>query len=89
MPLKRRNHLGHSLNAKRSVKLGDQQTSVSVEDAFWKALNEIAASKHMSVRDLIMAIDKERKHANLSSVIRVFVLEHYRSHGTQNGRLRP
>ena len=52
---------------------------MSLEDAFWNALKEIAATREVSVSDLIATINKERQHANLSSVLRLFVLEHYRA----------
>jgi predicted DNA-binding ribbon-helix-helix protein len=52
---------------------------VSLEDAFWSALKEIAATRNLPLLDLIATINKERQHANLSSVLRLFVLDHYRS----------
>ena len=65
------------LNTKRSIKIYGHPTSVSLEDAFWNALKEIAATREVSVSDLIATINKERQHTNLSSVLRLFVLEHY------------
>jgi predicted DNA-binding ribbon-helix-helix protein len=67
-----------SLIVKRSVVLGGHKTSVSLEDAFWKLLKEIAASCHMSLSDLLTAIDSGRHHGNLSSALRLFVLNFYR-----------
>jgi predicted DNA-binding ribbon-helix-helix protein len=67
------------LNTKRSIKIHGRPTSVSLEDAFWSALREIAATRGVSVSDLIAALNKERQHPNLSSVLRLFVLEHYRA----------
>jgi predicted DNA-binding ribbon-helix-helix protein len=52
---------------------------VSLEDAFWSALKEIAATRNLPLLDLIATINKERQHANLSSVLRLFVLDHYRA----------
>jgi predicted DNA-binding ribbon-helix-helix protein len=63
---------------KRSIKISGRQTSVSLEDAFWGALNEIAATKGVPVSDLVSMINTERQYANLSSVIRLFVLDYYR-----------
>jgi predicted DNA-binding ribbon-helix-helix protein len=67
---------------KRSIVIAGHKTSVSVEDAFWTALKEIAHARRQSLAELIGAIDGARqsgKHSgNLSSAIRVFVLEHYR-----------
>ena len=62
---------------KRSVMIAGHPTSVSLEDAFWEALAEIARERGMSVNRLVAEIDRERA-ANLSSAIRVFVLENAR-----------
>ena len=67
------------LHTKRSIEINGHPTGVSLEDAFWNALKEIAATRHVSVSDLITAINKERQHTNLSSVLRLFVLDHYRA----------
>ena len=67
------------LNAKRSVVIAGHKTSVSLEDAFWKSFNEIAASRNMTLSDLLATIDSDRQHGNLSSAIRLFVLDHYRA----------
>ena len=64
---------------KRSVVVGGHKTSVSLEDAFWRQLKEIAASRRVSLRDLIARIDTDREHGNLSSAIRLFVLNHYQA----------
>ena len=61
---------------KRSIVLAGHKTSVSLEDAFWRQLKEIAASRRVSLRDLIARIDTDREHGNLSSAIRLFVLNH-------------
>lgn len=67
---------------KRSIVIAGHKTSVSLEDAFWKALKEIAGARHVTLSDLVSTIDSERRHGNLSSAIRLFVLDHYRSGGT-------
>jgi len=64
---------------KRSIVIAGHKTSVSLEDAFWKGLKEIAAGREMTLSDLVAAIDSERRHGNLSSAIRLFVLEYYRA----------
>jgi len=64
--------------AKRSIVVGGHRTSVSLEDAFWKALKEIAGRRELTLSDLVGAIDAQRDHGNLSSAIRLFVLEFYR-----------
>ncbi len=64
---------------KRSIVIAGHKTSVSLEDAFWKGLKEIALNRHATLSDLVAAIDSERRHGNLSSAIRLFVLDHYRT----------
>jgi predicted DNA-binding ribbon-helix-helix protein len=64
---------------KRSVVVGGHKTSVSLEDAFWRGLKEIAASRRVPLRDLVARIDTDREHGNLSSAIRLFVLNHYKA----------
>ncbi len=64
---------------KRSIVIAGHKTSVSLEDAFWKGLKEIANSRDMTLSELVAVIDTERHHGNLSSAIRLFVLDHYRS----------
>jgi predicted DNA-binding ribbon-helix-helix protein len=64
---------------KRSIVIAGHKTSVSLEDAFWKGLKEIAGSRDMTLSDLVSAIDSDRRHGNLSSAIRLFVLNHYRT----------
>jgi predicted DNA-binding ribbon-helix-helix protein len=64
---------------KRSVVIGGRKTSVSLEDAFWGNLKEIALSRHMSLTDIVAHIDGQRDRGNLSSTIRLFVLEHARA----------
>jgi predicted DNA-binding ribbon-helix-helix protein len=67
---------------KRSVRIAGHATSISLEAAFWQGLCDIAASRQTSVNALIAAIDATRS-GNLSSAIRLFVLE-----SAQNGELR-
>ena len=63
---------------KRSVIVGGHKTSVSLEDEFWKSIRELAAGQDMTLYQLVSKIDKSRKHANLSSAIRLYVLDFYR-----------
>jgi predicted DNA-binding ribbon-helix-helix protein len=65
---------------KRSIVIAGHKTSVSLEDAFWKGLKEIADSRDVTLSDLVSSIDTDRQHGNLSSAIRLFVLDHYRNH---------
>ena len=64
---------------KRSLVIADHKTSVSLEDAFWKGLKDIAIDRGVSLSDLVATIDTERMHGNLSSAIRLFVLDYYRN----------
>jgi predicted DNA-binding ribbon-helix-helix protein len=80
---------GLSLVAKKSIVIGGHPTSVSLESAFWDALKEIAAYKGLSPAELITTIDidrTERRHGNLSSAIRLFVVDHYRRMGQPSVR---
>lgn len=63
---------------KRSVNLDGHKTSVSLENAFWDALKQIAAGKNIAIHELIFKINNERKLGGLSSALRLFVLEYYR-----------
>ena len=67
-----------SLIAKRSILLAGRKSSVSSEDEFWTTLKEIAGDRHVTMSELVSGIDKQRQHGNLSSALRLFVLEYYR-----------
>jgi len=70
---------------KRSIVVAGHKTSVSLEDAFWNGLKEIGKERHMTLSELVAEIDAQR-HGNLSSALRLFVLEFYRtqlSHGKE------
>jgi predicted DNA-binding ribbon-helix-helix protein len=68
-----------SLVLKRSIVIAGHKTSISLEDAFWNALKEIAAGRDQTLSVLITAINDDRqKKSNLSSAIRLFVLGFYR-----------
>jgi predicted DNA-binding ribbon-helix-helix protein len=64
---------------KRSIVIAGHKTSVSLEDAFWQGLKEIASGRDMNLSDLVATIDIDRQHGNLSSAIRLFVLDFYRN----------
>lgn len=63
---------------KRSVVIGGHKTSVSLEEPFWAEVRSIAGNEQITVSSLLRRIDRERSNANLSSAIRVYVLEHVR-----------
>jgi predicted DNA-binding ribbon-helix-helix protein len=54
----------------------DQRQS---EDGFWKSLKEIAGERHVTLSELVASIDTDRQYGNLSSAIRLFVLDFYRN----------
>ena len=64
---------------KRSIVITGHKTSVSLEDAFWTGLKDIATSRNMTLSELVAEIDSGRRHGNLSSAIRLFVLDYFRS----------
>ena len=78
-----------SLVLKRSVVIAGHKTSISLEDAFWKGLKEIAGARNMTLSDLISSIDEAREHANLSSAIRLFILDFHRSHLAEQAARAP
>jgi len=63
---------------KRSISISGHNTSITLEDAFWQGLKEIATSKEVSVQKLIEEIDSVRQTNNLSSAIRIYVLQYFR-----------
>jgi predicted DNA-binding ribbon-helix-helix protein len=68
-----------SLVVKRSIVVSGHKTSVSLEDAFWSGIREIASGRNITLSDLVTAVDSERQQGNLSSAIRLFVLDFYRN----------
>ena len=69
--------------AKRSIVIDGHKTSASLEDAFWNDLKEIAYTQRTTLSELVAQIAGVRKQRNLSSAIRLFVLEHFRGQGTR------
>jgi predicted DNA-binding ribbon-helix-helix protein len=63
---------------KRSIVVAGHKTSVSLEDAFWTCLKEIAGERGLTLSEMVASIDTGRQHGNLSSAIRLFVLDHYK-----------
>jgi predicted DNA-binding ribbon-helix-helix protein len=80
MPMSRRkSRRAKSMIVKRSIFIDGHRTSVSLEDEFWKGLKESAGALRMTLSKLIASIDAERRRgSNLSSAIRLFVLDFYR-----------
>ncbi|OQW52222.1 ribbon-helix-helix domain-containing protein [Candidatus Raskinella chloraquaticus] len=71
--------------AKRSITIRGHRTSISLEDGFWHELRAIAAERRMTLTALITAIDEQRRHANLSSALRLAVLDHLRTRTAVTG----
>jgi predicted DNA-binding ribbon-helix-helix protein len=64
---------------KRSIVVGGHKTSVSLEEAFWSGMKEISAQRSMALSEMVGEIDSNRQQGNLSSAIRLFVLDHFKS----------
>jgi predicted DNA-binding ribbon-helix-helix protein len=64
---------------KRSIVIDGHKTSVSLEDAFWSGLKEIALAQGATLSEMIAGIDTTRQQGNLSSAIRLFVLDQVRN----------
>ena len=63
---------------RQSIRLGGRTTTVTLENAFWLGLKEIARRRRIKVSDLVREIGAKRQHSNFSSELRLFVLEFYR-----------
>lgn len=68
-----------SLVVKRSIAVAGHKTSVSLEDAFWRGLKDLAYNKNVTLSNLVETIDIARRAGNLSSAIRLFVLDGLRT----------
>lgn len=55
------------------------KTSVSLEEEFWHAVKEIFGFRNITVSELVAEIDSNRQQGNLSSAIRLFVLDHFKT----------
>jgi predicted DNA-binding ribbon-helix-helix protein len=67
------------LNAsrKRSVILHKRRTSISLEDSFWNSLHAIVRMENITISDFVEKVSRQRRTPNLSSSLRVAVLEYY------------
>jgi predicted DNA-binding ribbon-helix-helix protein len=64
---------------KRSIVVASHKTSVSLEQAFWNGMKEISALRNMTLSELVGEIDGNRQRGNLSSAIRLFVLDYFKN----------
>ena len=77
-----------SLVVKRSIVIGGHKTSVSLEEPFWLGLKEIAQGQHVTLSTMVGDIDTRRRQGNLSSALRLFVLDSLRARNSSlNGTL--
>ena len=60
---------------KRSLVIAGHRTSISLEEPFWRLLKALASRESLSVAALVARIDSGRASTNLSSAIRVHLLE--------------
>jgi predicted DNA-binding ribbon-helix-helix protein len=63
---------------KRSIVVAGHKTSVSLEEAFWNGMKEISNERNLTLSELVGEIDGHRQQGNLSSAIRLFVLDYFR-----------
>jgi predicted DNA-binding ribbon-helix-helix protein len=64
---------------KRSIVVGGHKTSVSLEEPFWTSMKEISRQLRVTLSELVSEIDTNRQQSNLSSAIRLFVLDHFKA----------
>ena len=68
-----------SLVIKRSIVIAGHKTSISLEEPFWLGLKEIARDQRMTLSSMVGVVDAQRQQGNLSSAIRLFVLDTMRT----------
>jgi predicted DNA-binding ribbon-helix-helix protein len=75
--------LGHGVllvfGAPRQLVVAGHKTSVSLEEAFWNGMKEISEERSMTLSELVGEIDTKRQQGNLSSAIRLFVLDYFKT----------
>ena len=67
----------------RNVVVAGLRTSVRLEPLMWDALREIAAEEGISVHGLVTRISQQDLASGLTSAIRVYIVEYYRSRVAQ------
>ena len=77
-----------SLVVKRSIVIAGHKTSVSLEDAFWKGLKDIAIREEKTLSNVLHEIDLNRRQGNFSSAIRLFVLDTVRNQAAPANAVR-
>ena len=71
---------------KRSIVVAGHKTSVSLEEAFWNGMKEISNERDLTLSELVGEIDGHRQQGNLSSAIRLFVLDHFRKRAANSSK---
>ena len=61
---------------KRTVKIDGHITSVFLETEFWEEILKLSKKEHTTPDKIISKIDKTKNTSNLSSAIRLYVLNH-------------
>ena len=74
---------------KRSIMVAGHTTSVSLEEAFWNGMKEISRLRGMTLSELVGEVDSNRQQGNLSSAIRLFVLDYFRTRATAASDSKP
>lgn len=63
----------------RNVNVGGRRTSVRLEPDLWEALREIALRENRTLHDICSDIDKTRGETRLTSAMRIYIVNYYRS----------
>jgi predicted DNA-binding ribbon-helix-helix protein len=72
---------------RRTVEVGGRKTSVSLEEPFWTALKDVAGAQGFTRSQLVDLIADHRPGGrNLSSAVRVYVLDRYRTLAEHDAR---
>ncbi|MGN0929878.1 MAG: ribbon-helix-helix domain-containing protein [Alphaproteobacteria bacterium] len=61
---------------KHSITLMGHKTSISIEREFWEELQKISKAQNKSINEIISSIDIGKHNGNLSSSIRVFIIQY-------------
>lgn len=65
---------------RRCVELDGRKACVSLETDFWECIEQIALQHGTTLNHLVAQVVGDTSKDDLSAVLRVFVLTHYREH---------
>ena len=71
----------------RNVTIAGRRTSVRLEPAMWRALDEIARTERCSIHDVCARVATSRDASSLTAGLRVFLMEYYRRLAIESGIL--